>query len=209
MMKDCEANGDFSMIDYCFEQTEGLSRQAKKLMSNLKLQLVGRLFRFKDTYQTEIFEITQFNPEASIIQAKRLFDSNNILLDQSKHTTGNIQDFSTNEDFFSKYQIIDHASEIEIRQKLQQTNKNMFIFNLKYQVDEEGICMPLEINPKHININDYKINFNKVSRQVEIHHNKCGPVMFKATELDADLGYMLGSTMRIFTSIYTHEQSGT
>jgi hypothetical protein len=50
MMQECESNGDFSMIDYCFEQNEALSRQAKKLMSNLKLQLVGRLFKYKDAY---------------------------------------------------------------------------------------------------------------------------------------------------------------
>ena len=99
-----------------------------------------------------------------------------------------------------------HDLEIEIRRKLQQTNRNMFKFHLKYRIDEEGDCLPLEITPKHISMNDYNINYNKVSRSVDaITHKTHGAVVFIATLFDEQMGYMLGSTMKIWTSLWTHE----
>jgi len=55
-------------------------------------------------------------------------------------------------------------------------------------------------------MNDYNINYNKVSRSVDaITHKTHGAVVFIATLFDEQMGYMLGSTMKIWTSLWTHE----
>jgi hypothetical protein len=47
--------------------------------------MIGRLFKAKADYQPCIFEVRVFKPEFKTITARRLFDPNYILLDDSQN----------------------------------------------------------------------------------------------------------------------------
>ena len=98
---------------------------------------------------------------ANEIILKRLFDQNGIILDD-KTTTKNL--VSTNENtFFTNYQMYSVDEENVIKQDVLNTKEH--VFTVRYQllhIDEGEVeCMPLEIYPLGLSLNEYDIRFDK------------------------------------------------
>ena len=69
-------------------------------------------------------------------------------------------------------------------------------------------CLPMEIYPKRLSLSDYEIKFNANSKKIEsVLNKKFGLVEFKSIELGDIGGYMMGSSMKLWSSMYTHKQS--
>ena len=70
-------------------------------------------------------------------------------------------------------------------------------------MDGEPICLPLEIKPDSISINDYDIKFDKTTRTItEIVNRKYGPVLFSARHIDDQLGFVSRSVIEVFTAAH-------
>jgi hypothetical protein len=67
----------------------------------------------------------------------------------------------------------------------------------------------MSITPARISLQDYDIKFNPNSRTISSVSNKAfGEVVFKGVLLSDDLGgYVLGSTMKLYSAIYTHYET--
>lgn len=82
-------------------------------------------------------------------------------------------------------------------------------FTIKYQVVDLGDqveCLPMEIYPKRLSLNDYEIKFNANSKKIEsVVNKKFGKVEFKSIELGDIGGYMIGSSMKLWSTMYTHK----
>lgn len=99
-----------------------------------------------------------------------------------------------------------------MRTKLQSL-RNPYIFYLNYSLEQTGKSynlFPLTVEPTHASINEYRIDSDNRNGIVKsISHIIDGPVQYKCIQIDSSVGYLLGTTMRIYSSIYTHERSGT
>ena len=101
--------------------------------------------------------------------------------------------------------MLSQIEEMQVRRDILDEKECKFI--IKYQIlDIEGQveCLPMEIGPKRLSLHDYEIKFNANSKKIESIVNKnYGLVEFKAIELGNDIGgYLLGSKMQIFSTIY-------
>lgn len=150
--------------------------------------------------------VREYRPSTNEIILKRLFDSNGILLDE-KQTTINL--VATNENtFFTNYQMYTVEEENDIKHEA--LNSKEHVFTVKYQLlhlgdegESEVECMPVEIYPPGLKVQDYDIRFDKdQDRITEIRNKQLGLVKFAYYKIDEACGYVQGSVMRIYTSPY-------
>ena len=103
LMKVAEESQDFSMIPLLFEQLTSLKKEIDSLQKGLTIQLIARFFQELGQNTVSIFEVTGFHAEQQIIIARRVFDANNILLDQKSGFQS--KDFEAG-DFFKNNTIV-------------------------------------------------------------------------------------------------------
>lgn len=66
--------------------------------------------------------------------------------------------------------------------------------------------MPVEIYPSKLPMNDYDIRYDKDSDRItEIRHRQSGLVKFVSQKIDEECGYVSGSKLVVFTSIYKED----
>lgn len=100
-----------------------------------------------------------------------------------------------------------YSLEDENNIKREQYNFKEHVFTVKYQVlqfDDEVECMPIEVYPVGVKIQEYDIRFNKETKQIsDITNKKYGQVKYQAFRVDQECGYVRGSVLKI----YSHEYS--
>lgn len=95
-----------------------------------------------------------------------------------------------------------------LRRRLYNSDENTFV--VKYHVKEIGgmkECITEEILPRHLGayeyaalMRDYNILFHPVTKEITNVVNRAfGDVVFKALRLDASSGFVMGSTMKLWT----------
>ena len=117
----------------------------KSTSLSIKRELTGRLVYSLDVVPV-IYEIKEYRTSTNEIILRRMFDTNNILMDDRPHT-GNLK--STNEDnFFSRFQLYSPEEELGVRNGILHSKDH--VINIKYQtmdVGHEKECLPVEIYP--------------------------------------------------------------
>ena len=73
--------------------------------------------------------------------------------------------------------------------------------------DDEGReCLPLQMLPEKLSMNDYDIRYDKNEDKIkEIRHRTCGLVRFVSHKIDEECGYVTGSKMVVYTSKYKED----
>lgn len=83
------------------------------------------------------------------------------------------------------------------------------MFKIKYQTMDVGHdkeCLPVEIYPQKLTMNDYDIRYSKEEDRIyEIRHKSLGLVKFVSQKIDEECGYVSGSKLVVFTSEYKED----
>ena len=160
------------------EQFRDLDEQYCRIGRNIKKVIEGRLMNTND-FEPVIHEILEYVSAQNQIKARIIYDENKILLEDSAYQSVKwftIEDISHNIHFLS---IKEEAS---VRLEMQ---KEYHYFKIHYQVDTstgENICLPMSIEPSHLHMSDYYINFNKMESTIrDISNNQFGNVKFKVS----------------------------
>ena len=70
-------------------------------------------------------------------------------------------------------------------------------------LDDEPECLPVEIRPEGVSLNDYDIRYDKSQNRItEIRHRTFGLVKFNSYKIDEECGYVRGSPLIIYTAKY-------
>ncbi len=72
---------------------------------------------------------------------------------------------------------------------------------MKMDEDEDPTCMPVEIYPKGISLNDYDIRYDG-DRIKEVRNKQLGLIKYKSQKIDGDCGYVVGSKVVVFTHTF-------
>jgi len=199
--KQAEKLNDLGAVSKITKILEQDKNELEILMKQIQLQLTGRLVRANYVDQI-VYEVHDYNGANALINLRRVHDQNHILLAKKSAPLKPIQQ----ETLLQNYHILSKAEEILYRKAhLQAKDCKMIIKYQIMKVDEESECLPLDILPKRISLNDYDIGFNKSTCQIEKVSNKdYGAVEFEAIKIDENVTYMLGSTMKVYSTIHRH-----
>ena len=134
-----------------------------------------------------------------------MFDSNKILLDDKRTT--NIVSVNENS-LFSSYQFYHPIDEAALKHSILHSKDHQFI--IKYQVfpisdDDETLveCLPVEILPMGLSLQDYDIRFDQAEQRVkEIRNRKLGLVKFNSYRIDQQCGYVRGSIIKLYSHLF-------
>lgn len=149
-----------------------------------------------------VYVIREYRSFSNELILKRLFDDNQILLEDNQGLNLNL--VSANESsFFQKFSLYSLQEENEVKREALSTKEH--VFSVKYQLmafDGENLeCLPLEINPRGLPVNDYDIKFSKEQSKItSVVHKQQGAVKFSSFRVDEECGYVRGSTVKIFTA---------
>jgi hypothetical protein len=81
-----------------------------------------------------------------------------------------------------------------------------FIFQIKYQAVDFGEgseCMPVEIKPSGVSMQNYDIRFDdRANKILEIRHKHFGLIKYESVRIDEECGYVNGSCLTVYTSVY-------
>ena len=165
-------------------ETAELKSQIETLYSKVAEEYSGRMIvDHQMTYMLEsVDSVTQD------VKLTQLSDRNGIPLAEgnSKVKSMKVQDLGG----------VALMSDFEVDQFL--TGANRFI--IQYQIFEEQ-CLPFNILPPGLSLQDYAINFNKASQTIEsVSHNQDGNVKFEGQIIDQDVGYVAHSVIEVFTN---------
>ena len=138
----------------------------------------------------------------------RLFDQNAISLTKLKFKE-NYRQINNAILFFKEFRFMDEMEEKNLKRSLYNTDGHTFI--IKYQVkiiNSRRECITEEILPERLGcydinhlMQDYKITFHPVTKQITNVANRAyGEVMFHPIKLDDQSGYVIGSTLSIWSS---------
>lgn len=73
---------------------------------------------------------------------------------------------------------------------------------MKIEENEQSECLTQSIEPQGINPTEYDIQFEHDSEKItQVSHKEFGPVEFRATKIDSNIGYVLGSTLQVYTQL--------
>eukprot|EP00347_Sterkiella_histriomuscorum_P004825 403358945 len=186
------------------EQMRMADQEYQKLTQNIKTIVSGR-YAYSLDANPVTFIIKEYRQTTNEIILKRLYDQNGILLDDKAGLMINL--VATNESsFFTNYALYSLQDENDI--KRDQLNNKEHTFTVKYQLlpidDNEVECMPVEIYPVGVNINDYNIRFDKGQDKItEITNKQYGLVKYNCYRIDEECGYVRGSVTKIYTSEFS------
>ena len=120
-------NDDWALIQI-ENALEPLKRDLEACISNIKIQLVGRLIRPKAVHDL-LYEVQDFNENSSEIKIRRLLDQNGIMLSQRNDNRSNFK-FIRGSVLNKQYDTFDLDEEFKIRQEIFAKSKLI----IKYQV---------------------------------------------------------------------------
>ncbi|CAI2358930.1 unnamed protein product [Moneuplotes crassus] len=168
-----------------------------KIGLSLKKALKGRIIHTTLDGPT-IFEIDEYNSSDNTIRAKRIYDQNRLLLDNSNY--GSYVTFRQ-EDLMSHVNFLTLQQEASVRMEM---HKDYHKFKIFYQVDTsmgENECLPMSVDPSFISLNDYRINFDKQQCCItSISNNNYGNVQFIENKIDPNAGFISNSVFEVWTN---------
>ena len=134
------------------------------------------------------YMLESVDPVTQDVKLTQLSDRNGIMLAQnnSKVKTMKVSDLGG----------VALLSEFETNQFLMGRNK----FIIQYQIFEDQ-CLPFNIMPEGISLQEYAINFNKAEQRIlDVTHNADGQVQFEGQLIDQEVGYVAHSVIEVFTN---------
>ena len=145
------------------------------------------------------------NDIANELILRRVFDSNNILLDDQRTT--NLVTANENS-LFTSFQFYHTIDEAALKHSILHSKEHQFI--IKYQVfpisdDDPSLveCLPIEILPAGLSIGDYDIRFDQSAQRVkEIVNKRLGLVKFNSYRIDEQCGYVRGSIIKLYSHVF-------
>ena len=148
-----------------------------------------------------IYEIEDYDESVGQVRLRLLKDSNGILISKT-NTYGIVKKMIRATLLDLHYQIVPQKEENEIREQLQ-TDKNNKV-QIKFTVMDLGDdieCIPQQMLPENISMQEYEIKFNKSERRIEnVISKKFGPVEFVSQQIDDHATYVMGSVIKVWTN---------
>lgn len=147
-----------------------------------------------------IYEVTKYNTETHVIDARMVYDQNAILIedDQGKYTMR----VNLNEEL-DKIHIMDKEEEEGVLKEMENDSHTLVI---RYIIEAEGSAVqftPISVQPSFVNVNDYDIRFNSSQRCIGkvVNKSKDCDVLFKGEEVDLNEGIISFTPIDIWTTL--------
>ncbi|CDW89559.1 UNKNOWN [Stylonychia lemnae] len=202
MLNLAEAASEKEGIALTKEQMKGSDEEYQIITSNIRALIKGRyVYSLDDTPIN--YAIREYKGDTNEILLRRVYDKSGVLLDDKQGLVVNL--VSTNEDtFFTKYSLYNLEDENNFKRDMLNTKEH--VFTVKYQlmqIDDQMECMPLEVYPTGVQIQDYDIRFNKQAEAItQVINKEFGQVKFQSFRIDQECGYVRGSVTKIYTCEY-------
>ena len=145
-------------------QFRELDKEYCNIGRDLKKALQGRIVHTLD-YDSNIYEIVEYNNAENYIKARMIYDQNRILIAEESYQ--NIKIFYP-QDIENKLKFLTIKEEAGIRIEML---KDYHIFKIYYQIDEsmgEKMWLPMSIEPQCLHMNEYDNIFGFVFRTTKI-----------------------------------------